>query len=289
MPLFENCVYDLYIWWILKHTCRVAVCEAESLVSKYMYICFDCLVRIFWRAAAHVGDRGVVTWHDFTWRGRGYIILLPPTPRLGRARTRTSFGLRACSVGRVQHADFIWCMGAWPPPHPLIGSRTCATIHQYNFQFSIVISNLNVKSEFQTAGRWVGAWSWPHPLTWSGTCALHPTYVGWSKLWHHILDVGSGGVHGLDLAWHLVVGRFSGWPPSHWLGCARTLSSAHLKLNIQFYWSMYSKARGRMGMSLRAWHTGVGVDNCQPPRPLMGRARIRTRIHRPLWAVKTSI
>ncbi len=22
-------------------------CEAESLVSKYMYICFDCLVRIF--------------------------------------------------------------------------------------------------------------------------------------------------------------------------------------------------------------------------------------------------
>ncbi len=31
----------------MKHTCRVAGCEAESLVSKYMYICFDCLVRIF--------------------------------------------------------------------------------------------------------------------------------------------------------------------------------------------------------------------------------------------------
>jgi hypothetical protein len=41
---------------------------------------------------------------------------------------------------------------------------------------------------------------------------------------------------------------------------------------------MYSKARGRMSVSGRAWHTGVGVDNCKPPRPLMGRTRTRTRI-----------
>jgi hypothetical protein len=43
-----------------------------------------------------------------------------------------------------------------------------------------------------------------------------------------------------------------------------------------------------MGVSLRAWHTGVGVDNCQPPHPLMGRARTRTRIHWPPWAVQIS-
>jgi hypothetical protein len=38
-----------------------------------------------------------------------------------------------------------------------------------------------------------------------------------------------------------------------------------------------------MGVSGRAWHTGVGVDNCQPPHPLMGRARTRTRFHWPTW------
>ncbi len=46
------------------------------------------------RAAAHIGDIGVVTWHDFTWRGQGYIFLLPPTPQLGRALTSASFCLR---------------------------------------------------------------------------------------------------------------------------------------------------------------------------------------------------
>ena len=39
---------------------------------------------------------------------------------------------------------------------------------------------------------------------------------------------------------------------------------------------VYSKARGRMDVSLRAWHTGVGVDNCQPPRPLMGHMYMST-------------
>jgi hypothetical protein len=34
VPLFENCVYYVHIWWILKHMCRVAACEAESLVSS---------------------------------------------------------------------------------------------------------------------------------------------------------------------------------------------------------------------------------------------------------------
>ncbi len=108
--------------------------------------------------------------------GGGILSSFPSTPRLGRARTHASFDLRVRGDGGMQHADFTWCMGAWPPPHPLIGSRTRATIRQYNFQFSIIISNLNVKIEFQ------------------------------SKLCHHILDMGSGGVHCLDLAWHLVGG-----------------------------------------------------------------------------------
>ncbi len=116
-----------------------------------MYICFDCLVRIFWRAAAHVGDRGVVTWHDFTWRGRGFhYALISPTPRLGRVLTRASFGLCVSRYWWRAARDITWCMGAWPPPHPSIGSRTRATSRQYNFQFLIIISNLNVKIDFQS-------------------------------------------------------------------------------------------------------------------------------------------
>ncbi len=43
-----------------------------------------------------------------------------------------------------------------------------------------------------------------------------------------------------------------------------------------------------MGVSLRAWRTGVGVDKCQPPRPLVGRARTHARIHWPTWSVQIS-
>jgi hypothetical protein len=52
--------------------------------------------------------------------------------------------------GGVQLDDFTWCMGAWPPPHPSIGSRTRATIRQYNVQFLTIILNLNVKIDFQS-------------------------------------------------------------------------------------------------------------------------------------------
>jgi hypothetical protein len=100
--------------------------------------------------------------------------------------------------------------------------------------------------------------------------------------------VGSGGVHCLDLAWHLVVGGSlaGGPPPTDWVVHARNHLPIFLKLNIQGYWCMYSKARGWMGVSLHAWHTGVGVDKCQPPRPLMGWARTRIRIHWPTWQFK---
>jgi hypothetical protein len=77
---------------------------------------------------------------------------LSPTPRLIWSCTYARLFLPAWSRGNggVQLDDFTWCMGAWPPPHPSIGSRTRATIRQYNFQFLIIISNLNVKIDFQS-------------------------------------------------------------------------------------------------------------------------------------------
>jgi hypothetical protein len=75
---------------------------------------------------------------------------LSPTPRLGRARARLFLPTWSRGNGGVQLVDFTWCMGAWPPPHQSIGSRTRATIRQYNFQFLIIISNLNVKIDFQS-------------------------------------------------------------------------------------------------------------------------------------------
>ncbi len=109
----------------------------RELGQQYMYVCFECLLRIFWRAAAHVGNRGVVTLRDFTWRGRGYIFLLPPHPPTWSCTYAHLFWPTwSRGVGGVQLVDFTWCMVAWPPPHPSIGSRTRATICQYNFQFS---------------------------------------------------------------------------------------------------------------------------------------------------------
>ncbi len=112
----------------------------------------------------------------------------PPTWSCTYARLFLSTWSRG--IGGVQLADFTWCMGAWPLPHPSIGSRTRATICQNNFNYHL-ISNLNVKIEFQ------------------------------SKLCHHILDVGSGDVHCFDLAWHLVGGgSLAGPPPTDWVAHA---------------------------------------------------------------------
>jgi hypothetical protein len=149
------CLWYIYtVWGILKHTCRVAGCEAESLVSKYMYICFDCLVRIFWRAAAHVGDRGVVTWHDFTWRGREHIILLPthpPTWSCTYARlfwpTSWRWWWHAARWLHLVHGGL-----ASPPSIDWVAH----TRYHSPIQFSIliVISNINVISEFQSKLYW---------------------------------------------------------------------------------------------------------------------------------------
>ncbi len=129
--------------------------------------------------------------YDFTWRGRGYIFLLPPHPPTW-SRTYVRLFWPMCSRWWWRkHADFIWCMGAWPPPS--IDWVAHARYHSpKQFSILIIISNLNVKSEFQ------------------------------GKSCHHILDVGSGDVHCLDLAWHLVVGGSSaGPPPTDWVVHAR--------------------------------------------------------------------
>jgi hypothetical protein len=85
-------------------------------------------------------------------------------------------------------------LGAWGPGlTPSIDWVVHARYHSpIQFPILIIISNLNVKIEFQ------------------------------SKLCHHILDVGSGGVHCLDLAWHLVGGgSLAGPPPTDWVAHAR--------------------------------------------------------------------
>jgi hypothetical protein len=127
----------------------------RELGQQVLYICFDCLVKIFRRAAANIGDIGVVTWHDFTWRGWGYISLFPPTPRLGRARMRASFDLR---VSRCWWRAPRWLhlVHGGPASPPSIDWVAHVRYHlPIRFSFSIIISNLNVKSEFQMADRYV--------------------------------------------------------------------------------------------------------------------------------------
>jgi hypothetical protein len=104
--------------------------------------------------------------------GGGLFPSISPTPRLGHARTRASFCLRGRAV--LVACNSLTSVGAWgpglPPIHRLGRAHALPvanTIFNSNY-----ISNLNVKSESQ------------------------------SKLCHHILDVGSGGVHCLDLTWH---------------------------------------------------------------------------------------
>ncbi len=126
------------------------------MVSKY--ICFDCFVRIFLRAAAYVGDRGVVTWHDFTWRGQGYIFLLPPHPPTWSCTyVRLFRPTWSRGVGGVQLLDFTWCMGAWPTPIHRLGRARALPFANTIFNSQIIISNyLNVKSNFITAVWYMG-------------------------------------------------------------------------------------------------------------------------------------
>ncbi len=81
-----------------------------------------------------------VAWLHLAWAG----VYFPPSPPPRDLVVHACAPLLAYvprGVGGMQLADFTWCMGAWPPPYPSIGSCTRATIRQYNFQFSIIISN----------------------------------------------------------------------------------------------------------------------------------------------------
>ncbi len=129
--------------------------------------------------------KSFINMHDFTWRGQGYIFLLsPPPPDLVVHVRAPLLAYVSRGVGGVQLADFTWCMGAWLPPHPSIVSRTRATLCKYNFQFSIIISNLNVKSEFQTAERHVG--DVQNHITGISKCNLFQTLYHWNLFQRHL-------------------------------------------------------------------------------------------------------
>ncbi len=124
--------------------------------------------------------------------GGGLFPSISPAPQLGRARTRASFCLRGRAV--LVACNSLTSLGAWGPGLPPSIDWVAHARYQSPIQISILItiSNLNVKLEFQ------------------------------SKLCHHILDVGSGGVYCLDLTWHLVVGgSLAGPPPTDWVVHAR--------------------------------------------------------------------
>jgi hypothetical protein len=127
----------------------------RELGQQVLYICFDCLVRIFLRAAAHIGDIGVVTCKTSLGVGGGIFSSFPPTPRLGHARMHAFFDLR---VSRCWWRAARWLHlvpGGLASP-PSIDWVAHARYHlPIQFSFSIIISNLNVKSEFQTADRYV--------------------------------------------------------------------------------------------------------------------------------------
>jgi hypothetical protein len=123
------------------------------------------LVRIFWRAAMHVGNYRCrnVAWLHLAWVG--YIFLLPPHPPTWSCTyARLFWPTWSRGVGGVQLADFTWCMGAWPPPHPSIGSRTQATICQYSFQFLITISKskcqIKISNGRSVRGRCSESYNW---------------------------------------------------------------------------------------------------------------------------------
>ncbi len=131
-----------------------------------------------------------VAWLHLAWAGVYY----PPSPPPPDLVVHVGAPLLAYVLEVLVACSTLTSFGAWGPGLPSIHRLGRAralplanTIFNSNYN-----SNLNVKSEFQ------------------------------SKLCHHILDVGSGGVHCLNLAWHLVVGgSLAGPPPTDWVVHAR--------------------------------------------------------------------
>jgi hypothetical protein len=99
----------------------------------------------------------------------GGILLLPPHPPTGSCTyVRLFWPTWSHGVGGVQLVDFTWCKGAWPPPHPSIGSPTRATICQYNFQFSIIFSKfkcqIKISNSRSVRGRCSESYKWNFKL-----------------------------------------------------------------------------------------------------------------------------
>ncbi len=110
--------------------------------------------------------------------GGGIFSSFPTTPWLGRARTRAFLSYVVARCWWRAFADFTWCMGAWPPPHPSIGSRTRATNCQYNFQFSIIISKFKCQTWISNGrsihGRCLESYKW------NFKCNLFQTLYYWN-------------------------------------------------------------------------------------------------------------
>jgi hypothetical protein len=123
--------------------------------------------------------------------GGGILSSFPPTPDLVvHIRAPLLAYVLAVMVGCSTLTTF----GAWGPGLPPIHRFGLA--RALPFANTISISNYNFKLK----------------------CQIRISKVNYAI----ILDVGSGGVHCLDLAWHLVVGgSLAGPPPTDWVVHAR--------------------------------------------------------------------
>jgi hypothetical protein len=124
-----------------------------------------------------------VAWLHLAWAG----VYFPPYPHPPTwSCTYARLFWPTCRAVLVA-CNSLTSLGVWGPglpPHPSIGSRTRATICQYNFQFSIMISNLNVKLEFQTADRHVGYVQ--NHITGTSKCNLFQTLYHWHLFQLHL-------------------------------------------------------------------------------------------------------
>ncbi len=113
------------------------------MVSKYMYmyICFDCLVRIFLRAAAHVGDSGVITCMTSLGVGGVKLSSFPPPPDLV---VHVRAPLLAYVLAVLVACSTLTTFGAWgpglPPIHRLgraLALPFANTIFNSNYKFKL--------------------------------------------------------------------------------------------------------------------------------------------------------
>ncbi len=119
--------------------------------------------------------------------GGGIFYSFPPTPRLGRARTRASFCLRGRAV--LVACNSLSSLGAWGPGlHPIhrLG-RARALPFANTISNIILISNLNVNSKFQTQ---IGTWACSEHINGISKCYFFPQTLYYWNLYNGIFLIG---------------------------------------------------------------------------------------------------